>query len=261
MVKREDLTGREFGRWKVLAFSHIRKSKYAYWKCQCSCGTEKFVRGCKLRGGESKSCGCLHKELASLRLTTHGMTNTSIYRIWTNMKVRCYDPNNKGFKDYGGRGITICPEWLNSFEIFYKDVGNRPDGMSLDRIDNAGNYEPSNVQWATKEDQENNKRSNVYYEYDGKRLTVPQWGRLKGVKISNLYERINKLGWTFEEAITRPAWWRKDSKTYSYEERSLTLTQWSREKNISQAALYMRVNKLGWSFEKSITTPIPVKKV
>jgi hypothetical protein len=151
-LKRIDLTGRRFGRWRIDGYAGDTK-----WHCTCDCGTHVVVSGQVLRRGHSKSCGCLRRELAKARSTKHGMTGTPEYRSWRNMKQRCFNPRRDRYEYYGGRGITPCEDWL-SFVPFFADMESRPEGCSLDRIDPNGNYEPSNCRWATSQQQRQNRR-------------------------------------------------------------------------------------------------------
>lgn len=159
-----DLTGQVFGRLTVICKpENIEKST---WLCKCSCGSDKevYVVGADLRRGNTKSCGCLHKELSSERIvnfsTKHGYSGNPLHNIWKSMKQRCYNPKNKGYKNYGGRGITVCDRWLESFENFFEDVSEGYEkGLQLDRRDNDGNYEPENVRWTTSSQNNMNSRS------------------------------------------------------------------------------------------------------
>lgn len=139
----------------------------------------------------------------SIRSRKHGMSQHPLWSVWRGMKERCLDENNKRFSDYGGRGIKICQRWLDSFQAFVEDMGDRPAGHQLDRIDNDGNYEPGNCKWSTRSEQMLNRRNNHILEYRGERLTVSQWSEKLGMTFTALATRIRR-GWTVEEAIETP---------------------------------------------------------
>lgn len=195
--KRLDLTGRRFGRLVALEVMIINKT--TRWLCICDCGVTRIVWRCSLTNGTSKSCGCLAKELSSLRNSTHGMSGSRELSVWRDMMHRCKDLKNK---DYGGRGIAVCDRWMK-FENFFEDMGSRPKGTQIDRIDNDGNYEPSNCKWSTPKENSNNKRDNWLYTFNGETKTLAQWGRPLGLSRRLISGRLNN-GWPFKKAITEP---------------------------------------------------------
>lgn len=164
-----DITGQRFGR--LVAIAPLKStSQGVRWECICDCGQRASVLTKKLRNGHTKSCGCLQATVH----VTHGRTRTPEYRAWQSMLARCDDPNGVMWHRYGGRGIKVCDRW-RVFENFFADVGPKPGkGYSLDRIDNDGDYCPSNVRWATKIEQDTNRSTNIYYTYKGVTGTVAQ---------------------------------------------------------------------------------------
>lgn len=163
----EDLTGRRFGRLVVLS-RDTAKSKNSRWLCRCDCGVERSILRTGLMSGRTVSCGC--RMLETLRPNrTHGKSHTSTWITWASMKSRCNNPNNNSYADYGGRGIKVCGRW-SVFEHFLADMDERPDGKSIDRIDNDGDYEPSNCRWATNAEQQMNKRPPKYRPHRQRKL-------------------------------------------------------------------------------------------
>lgn len=162
----KDLTGKKFGYIKVLDFAYV-KHRQAYWNCVCQCGKKLVINGVSLRTGDTKSCGCM-------RNVKHHLTSHPLFSVWTNMKCRCNNPNDKSYKHYGGRGIKICDEWLDDFMTFYEwsITNGYKKGLSIDRIDVNGNYEPSNCRWATRSIQANNKRNTLIIDFNGKSYTL-----------------------------------------------------------------------------------------
>ena len=162
MGKFIDLTGKKFDRLTVISRAKNTRNGVPQWLCLCSCHKYKIIRGGDLRSGATQSCGCLHKERLQSRVTTHGRTKTFEHRVWTGMKTRCQNIRATGYRFYGGRGITVCDRWDNSFEAFLEDMGVSPsEAHSIDRINSNGNYEPNNCRWATLVEQRQNQRGVV----------------------------------------------------------------------------------------------------
>ena len=159
----KNIIGERFGRLTILEYSYTNKHKKRVYTCLCDCGNVKNIVYNSLSSGLTKSCGCLKKEksqatgLKNKDSGKHNMSNTSTYRSYVDMKNRCYNKHSKKYYRYGGRGITVCDRWLESFENFLEDMGEKPNGLTLDRIDNNGNYEPNNYRWATITQQNINK--------------------------------------------------------------------------------------------------------
>lgn len=199
--KKIDLVGEKFFRLTVLRRVESDKNGNSRWECLCKCGLKSIVYGSSLKNFITKSCGCYAKDPSSKANLTHGMTKTRTWRVWSGMKTRCDNKNNDNYKYYGGRGITYCERW-ESFGNFYKDMGERPYGMTLDRINVNGNYEPGNVKWSSPKEQANNRRRNHFISYKGETKTLTEWSRKLGISTRGLTMRINK--WGIEEAFTRP---------------------------------------------------------
>jgi len=190
-MKKIDLTGQRFGRLTVYSRTGSDKSGQAMWLCKCDCGNERTIRSNDLRNGQTQSCGCLQRERIIQKLTTHGMAETAIYHVWSSMCQRCNNPNNAGYKNYGGRGITVCERW-NKFENFYADMGEAPKELTIERIDNNKGYSPENCHWSTRKEQARNKRNNRIIKYQGKDQCVSAWAEEIGVGHQILQYRLKK---------------------------------------------------------------------
>lgn len=216
-VKKVVFPGAEFGRWTVKRFDH-KRGKAKYWLCRCSCGNEKVIGETTFRYGGSTSCGCRRNEVVAARSTTHGKSKGSgpspEYITWANMIQRCTNPKHPRFNDYGGRGITVCDRWL-TFENFYEDMGQRPQGLTLDRYPNInGNYEKSNCRWGTDLEQGEGKRNNAMLTYKGETLSRPAMARKYNVSRGLLKGRVQR-GWSVEDAIETPV--KFNSRWHSHE--------------------------------------------
>lgn len=198
VIKVEDWVGRVFGRLQVAGLERI-KGAGTVLVCQCVCGNVVRCKAHNLASGGTGSCGCLWKE----QITTHGMTKTRAYVIWKAMKDRCYSPKRYHYHNYGGRGIKVCDRWRDSFENFIADMGEPPDGHTIDRIDNNGNYEPSNCRWATYETQLNNTRSNRMITAFGKTQSMTLWAREYGLPVTTLRNRLFRAKMNPEDALRK----------------------------------------------------------
>lgn len=204
-MKYKDLTSQKFNRLTVLE-KVVGKSSKGLWKCRCDCGNIVFATRHDLTSNHKKSCGCFKKDYLSQKSSTHKLTKTRIYKIWIDMKKRCYNHNQKYYCNYGGRGISICDEWKQDFISFYNwSIKNGyNDDLSIDRINNDGDYCPNNCRWANRTTQNNNSRHNRYITYNGKTLTMSQWAKYLNLTYSCLKTRFRR-GWSVEKALTTPA--------------------------------------------------------
>jgi len=183
-MKLEDFSGQRFGRLSVISRTE-KGGKYVRWSCVCDCGNFATVSSTHLKTGHTKSCGCVRNEIASDRarsMAKHGMWNTPEWNCWKAMKDRCLRKTHSKYHLYGGRGITVCQVWIDSFDMFFAHIGHRPGpSHSIDRIDSSNGYEPGNVRWADNFQQNNNKRNNVTIEVDGVSMTAAELSRRFGI--------------------------------------------------------------------------------
>lgn len=196
----KDLTGKKFGNLTVVKKVE-RKNRSNQWLCKCDCGKEVVCYQYNLERGTSTSCGCLRSYYAKKTRSCHGESTSKFYKKWSSIKTRCYNKNTPCYKNYGGRGIKMCDEWLdfwNFREWAYKN--GYSEGLTLERIDVNGNYEPSNCKWIPMEEQAINKRNNSFIEYGGKKQTISQWSKELGVGKEVLSYRY-RAGWTPEECL------------------------------------------------------------
>ena len=200
-----DLTGQKFGRLTVIKRLENNKRNETVWLCKCECGKEVNVTYGHLAYGHSKSCGCYAKELFVNTVSKHKLRTHRLYNIWRGIKQRCCNSKSVFFNYYGGRGIKICDEWLNDFKKFYDwSVKNGYDGkLSIDRINNDGNYEPHNCRWANPKIQSTNRRTNRIIEINGEKKCLSEWLEINNISSTTFYRRINN-GWNVVEALTTP---------------------------------------------------------
>lgn len=186
--------GKRFGRLTIISNDRVVINSGCYYHCICDCGNPKLAYGCSLKNGNLASCGCLARESSKecwrKTFQTHGQTGTRTYICWASMKRRCYNSSVKSFKYYGERGIKVCDRWLNSFENFIEDMGERPPGMTIDRIDNNKDYEPVNCRWATSKQQQNNRRNSRFLELNGEKHTISEWAEILDLPKSTMYGRF-----------------------------------------------------------------------
>lgn len=199
MGKFIDLTGQKFNKLTVISRAESRRQPsgklVTYWKCKCDCGNMIEVKACDLKDGHTISCGCSHIK--------HGYANKErLYDTWKNMKRRCYDPKNKRYEQYGGRGIIVCKEWLDNYMNFrnWAMSNGYNDNLTIDRINVNGNYEPNNCRWATMSEQQNNVTRNRILKYKGEEKTMSEWAKAYNIPYSKFNKRI-QMGWNIEKII------------------------------------------------------------
>ena len=212
--KQRDITEKKFGKLTALSFEYRDDKHRHFWKFRCDCGNEIVLRKSSVTSGNTIQCReCSLKE-RKIKATTHGMSKTRLYREWSGMLQRCELATSTSYERYGALGISVCEEW-HSFEVFAKWAleNGYSDKLTIDRIDSKGNYEPNNCRWATREEQENNKRNSVYYEIDGVKHTISEWADLYNMPKELVRTRV-KRGMDIKRALTYPKqkpFWFKNS--------------------------------------------------
>ena len=207
MSKLIDLTGQRFGRLTVIcrADNYIKPNghKESEWLCKCECGKKSVITRTNLK--RARSCGCSQGKYIYSSKVTHGQSDSRLYRIWQNMKNRCYNHNVDRYDRYGGRGITVCDEWRNNFQAFYDwaMINGYSDSLSIDRINIDGNYTPDNCRWITMPEQADNKSTSRIFEYNGSSHTVSEWSKISGISRDVIWNRI-KRGWSIEKVLSQP---------------------------------------------------------
>ncbi len=242
MAKMIDLTGQKFNH--LTAIYSISGPSGRLWYCKCDCGKmkEKPLSGYQLKTGKVKDCGCIKKKNGMYK---HGQYDTKLYKVWSAMKHRCNNPNDESYHNYGGRGITYFHEW-KEFEPFYEwaTKNGYEEGLTLERIDVNGNYEPDNCTWIPKSKQTSNRRVNKYITYKGETKIMKEWAKELGIDYHVIQSRITKLGWSVEKAFETPV--NQLGKTHvrlvSHNGKTQSIAEWSRELGVNYKTLHRNIN-------------------
>ena len=200
-----DLAGKKYGRLMVLEYDGQNHRGKSMWKCLCDCGGTIIVTGAHLTSGHTQSCGCYGAEILKDRVTTHGMTKTRLYNIWQGMLKRCYYKGATSYRHYGDKGIVVCEKW-HDFETFrdWAITHGYSDDLTIDRIDNSGDYSPENCRWVDINTQLRNTSRNHFIEFNGETHCMKDWASILGINYRTLQQRVNVYGWSVERAFTTP---------------------------------------------------------
>lgn len=252
---KNEMIGKKFNMLTVMEQCESRSKGKRYWLCKCDCGNTAVVNTSNLCSGQVKSCGCIANRPNN---TSHGMSKTVIYQRWISMRARCKNEKTNSFKNYGGKGIKVCTEWEESFEIFMKwsmENGFQED-LTLDRIDPNGNYCPENCRWISIKEQENNRTDNVRYQYKGRELTIPQLSEIYGINKQTLFWRVRKKGMSIAEAIETPI---DTSRKQKLSVKHPGLAEKCKNAGLKYQTVWQRIFLYGWSEEMALSTPVKRK--
>lgn len=248
-MKAVDITGQKFNKLTAKKLVEIKKVKNGtrhYWLYKCDCGNEIVLQKNNVSNNHTQSCGCYQRQQTSKANTTHNLYYTRIYKIYRSMLQRCFDSNVFAYKDYGGRGITVCDEWKNDFMNFYNWSMNNgySNDLSIDRIDNNGNYCPDNCRWVNRKTQARNTRSNKYITYKGEKHCVSEWAEILKIDGKLLGERL-RLRWSFDRAInTSPEVYKnRANKLIEYNGQYKTKEEWIESLQIHPTTFYRRLKR------------------
>lgn len=244
--------GQKFGRLTVaeIIFKEDANGRgVIYWRCACDCGNVVKIRPQSLKSGNSSSCGCLKREIRSKQMTEqnikHGMSGTRIHTIWNAMRARCSLKSGFAYAYYGGRGIKVCDEWLD-FQTFcdWAMAHGYSDKLTLERIDTNGDYCPQNCKWITMSEQSRNKRSTIWVMYDGRRMSLVEAAEIANLPYKDVWQRIKKLGWTADRALSEPIY-----------NSSKSLRAKCIERGLNYSTVYNRIHNLKWNEDRALNTP------
>jgi hypothetical protein len=254
-----DLTGFANNRWKIIRYAgSVPKTsggRQHVWLLVCKCGNTMIGVASNIVSGISTSCGCQHSENLAARNTRHGLSSRPEYQIWKAIWQRCTNPKHVQWADYGGRGITVCQRWrgLKGFPRFLTDMGSRPKGYTIERRNNDKNYTPANCFWATRKEQNRNKRNNLMIKFQGETKCLSQWAEEKGIRQSVLYGRIVTQKWSTDKAFNTPIV-SHPNRFLTFNGKTQQVSAWAAETGIGKTTLKFRLDN-GWSVERTLTTP------
>lgn len=243
-----DMTGIRYSSVIAVKEVGITASRDTKWLFICDCGNNFEANGYYVRSGKVKDCPSCAAGRVRIASVKHGLSNTAEFSTWTDIQTRCYNKNAKAYSSYGGRGIKVCVRWLESFDNFINDMGNRPANKSIDRIDNDGNYEPSNCHWATVSQQQRNKRNKHLIEIDGVKKHLCEWAKEFGLNASTIL--IREKSGLFGKDLIAPS---KHDGCIKFNGVTDTYAGWSNRTGIKISTIAMRINSYKWSIEKSLT--------
>lgn len=257
----KDSIGEIFGRLTVEKVGHafVGKSFVSVVEAKCACGGVWVGEINSLRSGTTKSCGCWNLDALTARNTKHGMSGTPEHHAWKGMKKRCLNAQGKDFHLYQGKGIRVCDRWLDSFDNFYADMGEKPSPKhSIERRDSDKNYEPSNCYWGTPMQQARNTSRNVFYKYEGSSKTLKEWCDELNLPYYTIKSRLAD-GWDVVKAFESPVKKTQAGRLFAFDGLELTAAQWSSRTGIGYTTLLHRL-KSGWSIERALSTPVDLAK-
>lgn len=251
MGRLKDYTGERFGRLIVIKRVENNKHNQVRWLCKCDCGNKKIVLANALREGNTRSCGCLKHEQNYINIVhiTHNKSNTRLYNIWKNMKNRCNNPKNRRHKFYYDKGIKVCNEWQKNFMSFYKWAmeNGYKENLTIDRIDNNGNYEPNNCRWATITEQNNNQSNNIRIYYNNITYNVKDFCKKYKIKRCTLMQRL-KNNWNIEKIINTPI---QSKRSILYNGTHYTAKELAEKYHIKQSTLITRLSR-NWTIDEAL---------